>query len=493
MDGVAMEVTATGVSNVGEDFRGSAAVQSAVEAIIAELEAQRSRLTDIAGPRSPESKLSFEQYMEMAGDGRGRALVYPYIGAGFGNGPLIELMDGSVKFDMITGIGVHFFGHSDPGVMRAALHAAMQNAPMQGHLIFNKEAVEFAHLLIQQASRSSNLRHAFLCNSGALANENALKVCMQKMDGKAPRVIAFADCFMGRTVTMAQIGDSAGGRQGIPLNTQIDYMPFYDRAAAKRMSSGDVSGETRFIDGAVKQLERYIARYPNQHACFVFELIQGEGGFNPGTTAFHRALMEVCKANGIPVWADEVQTFGRTTEMFCFETMGVGDLVDVVTIGKMSQVCATLYTANMNPKPGLLSATFLGSSDALHVGKHIIETLRDGGYYGPDGKIAKHHAAFRQQAEALIAKHPAWFPDHPEVVDKVGGLGGMMKFTPFGGKKDPVMKLARVAFDEGVILFYCGHDPYHLRMLPPLGVMKEDQWPRVFELLERAMAKVAGG
>lgn len=493
MDGVAMEVTAAGVSNVGVDFRESVAVRGAVDAIIAELESRRSEITDVRGPRSPESRLSFERYMDLAAEGRGRPLVYPHIGSGFGNGALIELMDGSVKFDMITGIGVHFFGHSDPGVVRAALGAAMQDAPMQGHLMMNKEAIEYADILLKQARKSSNLRHAFLCNSGAMANENALKVCMQKFDGTAPRVLAFAHCFMGRSLTMAQIGDSAGGRQGLPLSTLVDYMPFYDHAAAKRMSHGDVSGSTRYIDMAVWHLEEYIKRYPKQHACFVFELVQGEGGFNAGTKDFHRALMEVCKAHGIPVWDDEVQTFGRTTEMFCFDALGVGDLVDVVTIGKMSQVCAAMYTADLNPKPGLLSATFLSSSGAIHVGKHILETLRDGGFYGENGKIAKHHALFRKHAEALIAKHPDWFPAHPEVLDHVGGFGGMMKFTPFGGKKDAVMKLTRAAFDEGVVLFYCGHDPFHVRMLPPLGVMKEEQWPRVFELIEGAMAKVAAG
>ncbi|MGP1347994.1 MAG: aminotransferase class III-fold pyridoxal phosphate-dependent enzyme [Phycisphaerales bacterium] len=494
MDRSTMESTmATGVSNTGEDFRNSPAVRGAVDAIIGELEARRAQITDVCGPRSPEARLTFERYMETAASGRGRALVYPHIGSGFGNGALIELMDGSVKFDMITGIGVHFFGHSNPGVVRAALNAAMQDVPMQGHLMMNKEAIEFAEVLLGQARRGSRLEHAFLCNSGAMANENALKVCMQKFDGAAPRVLAFAHCFMGRTLTMAQIGDSAGGRQGLPLSTMVDYMPFFDRAAAKHMSAGDVSGSTRYIDMAVWHLEQYIARYPKQHACFVFELVQGEGGFNTAPPEFHRALMQVCKGHGIPVWDDEVQTFGRTTEMFCFDTYGLGDMIDIVTVGKMSQVCAALFTSDLNPKPGLLSATFLGSSGALHVGKHMLETLRDTGFYGQDGRIARHHALFREQAEALIARHPDWFPDSPAVVEKVGGIGGMMRFTPFGGRKDLVTKLARTAFDEGVVLFFCGHDPYHIRMLPPLGAMQDEQWPRVFELLESAMAKVAAG
>ena len=78
-----------------------------------------------------------------------------------------------------------------------------------------------------------------------------------------------------------------------------------------------------------------------------------------------------------------------------------------------------------------------------------------------------------------------------ETVDAiVGGFGGMMRFTPFGGQKDPILKLCRSLYDEGVICFYCGHGPFHVRMLPPLGVMPESQWPEVFAIVERAMAKV---
>src|SRR5690606_30775571 len=102
-------------------------------------------------------------------------------------------------------------------------------------------------------------------NSGAMANESALKVCYQK-NAPASRVIAFSDCFMGRSVTMAQIGDSAAGRVGIPLTTQVDYVPFYDPDLGEESTRNSVAF-----------LQRYIERYPGQHACFVMELVQGEG------------------------------------------------------------------------------------------------------------------------------------------------------------------------------------------------------------------------
>ncbi|MEO0483175.1 MAG: aminotransferase class III-fold pyridoxal phosphate-dependent enzyme [Planctomycetota bacterium] len=449
---------------------------------------------EITGPRGPIDGLSesYEAFMARAGEVRGRPLVYPYIGSGLGNGALVEMLDGSVKWDMICGIGVHFFGHSDPDLTRANLEAGLADTVKNGNLQSNFEAYEFGEVLLKQAAKRSNLKHAFLTTSGAMANESALKVCYQK---KAPasRVIAFKDCFMGRSITMAQIGDSAGGRQGIPLNTHVDYMPFYDHVAAERM------GGTRYIDMALFHLQQYLDRYPGQHACFIFELVQGEGGFNTSTRDYFKALMECCKANGVPVWDDEIQSFGRTNEMFAYEMYDLGEYVDVFCVGKMTQACATLFTEEFNPKPGLLSGTFTGAANAFRVGTRIIERLASGGYYGEDGLIAKHHAAFREQVKALEAKHPDWFPDvpavpgTPSVAEHSGGVGGMMRFTPFGGDRAKLAAACKTCFEEHVVLFYCGHGPYHLRMLPPLGVMKLEDWPRVFECVERGLAKIANG
>jgi len=465
----------------------NAVVRSSINAIVEELKKAQSTLTGVRGPIA-DRVASYEQTMSDAAKVRGRGMYYPYIGSGAGHGPLVELADGSVKYDMISGIGVHFFGHSDPDLVATAIEGAMGDTVMQGNLQMNEEAIRFMTTLVEQASKNSRLAHAFTCLSGAMANENALKVCFQK-HAPASRVIAFRDCFMGRTWTMAQLGDSAAGRVGLPLNVDVDYMPFYDAARAKELCAGDVSGETRHIDQCVGRLEEYIARYPKQHACFVFELIQGEGGFRTAPRAFHAALMDVCKANDIAVWTDEVQTFGRTDRMFCFESLELGDYVDVCTVGKMSQVCAALYTDDYNPKPGLLSGTFLGSTVGLRVGRRIIERLRDGDYYGPDGSNAAHHRMFVEQVRSLATKHPDWFPPSSSVADIVDGKGGMMRFTPFGGEKDPVVKLCHTLFDEGVIAFYCGHDPFHVRMLPPLGVMKPEQWGPVFAVVEKAMAQ----
>ena len=480
----------TTVQTTFEQFLSSSPATEALETLKNEIAAKAATLTDVRPPRE-ELKEHYADLLARAGNARGRGLYYPYISSGIGNGPLIELADGSVKWDMISGIGVHFFGHSNPDLIEYALKGTLTDTIMHGNLQSGFEPYAFSELLLAQAAKGSNLKHCFVAATGALVNENAIKLCYQKHNG-APRVIVFKDCFMGRTITMSQLGDAAGNRVGIPLSTLVDYMPFYDEAAAAR------DGRDAHIQAICDQLRSYIERYPNQHACFIFELVQGEGGFNTAPREFFVELMQICKEHNIAVWADEVQTFGRTESMFAYDMLGLGEFVDIVTIGKMSQACATLFTEEYNPAPGLLSATFTSSGAACKAGAYILDRLARGNYYGPDGLIVQHHKAFRKHCQAMIDRHPDWFPPvepgllTPTPGGLVGGVGGMMRFSPFGGKKGPVFGALKHCYEEGIILFGCGHGPYHIRMLPPLGVMKLEDWPRVFAVLEKGLARAAG-
>lgn len=468
-------------STVGAGLHASPVVKAAIDAIVGELSARSAQITDVR-PGNPALKESYEALMARAAAVRGRALLFPYLGSGVGNRALVELADGSVKWDMICGIGVHFFGHSDPDLARAALAAGIDDTNKHGNLASNFEAYGFLETLLAETKKHSRLKYGYVATSGAMANENALKVCMQKTGGS--RVLAFKDCFMGRSLTMLAVGDNHAGREGLPINTHVDYMPFFDPIAAERMGKG------RFIDMCVSHLDQYVTRYPGQHACFIFELVQGEGGFNVGDRDYFKALMDYCRAKRIAIWDDEIQSFGRLPRMFAYEQYDLGDYVDVFCVGKMTQGCVTCFTEEYSPKAGLLSGTFTGEGSSFRVGQRVLERLRDGDFYGESGAFAKHHALFREQAKALIAKHPEWFPPVPAVGDLVGGMGGMMRFTPFGGDKAKIMAAAKACFEEGVILFYCGHGPYHVRMLPPLPVMHESDWPRVFACIERGMAKV---
>lgn len=471
---------------IGDGLLHDERIHAAFNAIVEQVAEYSAQITDVR-PANTDLAVDFEQMLKDAGKIKGRPLMYPSISSGIGNGALVEMADGSVKWDMLTGIGVHFLGHSNPKVIKAQLDAALLDTTKHGNLQTSYDAVTFGEKLIAHASKSSRLAHAFITTSGAMANESAIKVCYQK-HAPASRVLAFENCFMGRSVTMAQIGDSAGGRQGVPLSTLVDYVPFWNKDRADSMG-----GATKFIDYTIERLEKYQSRYAGQISTFIFELVQGEGGFNVSNPDYLKALMEFCRAHRIAVWADEIQTFGRTEQMFAFEYYGLGDFIDVCTVGKMTQACATMYTEEYNPKPGLLSGTFTGATVDFTVGNVLLDELVSNGNYGPSGKFAQHHSEFCKQVDALVTKHPDWFTETPGVDGFTGGLGGMMRFTPFGGDKKKVMAACRAAYDEGVVCFYCGHGPFHVRMLPPMLVMKMEDWPRIFACVERALAKVAAG
>ena len=178
--------------------------------------------------------------------------------------------------------------------------------------------------------------------------------------------------------------------------------------------------------------------------------------------------------------------------MFAYETLDLGDYIDVFCVGKMTQACAALYTKEYSPRAGLLSGTFTGASQDFSTGTRILEMLRDGDLYGQSGKLNHHHDQFRKHVKLLAEKHPSWFPAVPEQSGIAGGMGGMMRMTPFGGDKNKVMAACKACFDEGAIVFWCGHGPFHVRMLPPVPVLKDEHWPRIFECIERGFAKVAG-
>src|SRR5690606_17255995 len=150
--------------------------------------------------------------------------------------------------------------------------------------------------------------------------ENGFKLIFQKR-ASANRFFAFEKCFAGRTLGMAWVTDKAAYRAGLPQTLDVDYIPFYN--------PDDHKGS---IEAAVKVMKKYITRYPGQHAGFIMELSQGENGSWVGHTEFFEALIAVCKENNTSVMIDEVQTFGRTTELFAFQYFKLDKHVDVVSV-----------------------------------------------------------------------------------------------------------------------------------------------------------------
>lgn len=442
----------------------------AAQKTISEVIAQYGRELRIR-PALTERAGTYRQSLEKFGAQRGSPLFYDYLGSGLGNGPYVELADGSVKLDFIIGIGVHVLGHNHPLLVAAHLQAALRNTTMQGNLQQNTESAEFTRLLLELAQRNgSALEHCIISTSGAMANENALKICFQK-NAPATRVLAFAKCFAGRTLALSQVTDKAAFREGLPPTIATDYVPFFNPA------------DPNCTQSALNHLRRHIQRHPGSHAAMIFELVQGEGGFNAGETQFFRALMEEARRHNIAVVVDEIQTFGRTTHPFAFSHFGLDDLVDVVTVGKCTQVCATLYRESYRPRPGLISQTFTGATSSIMAGVAILSQMAGGDYYGSTGRIAQLAESFAKEIQRIKNR----FPDR---IDGPYGMGAMLAFRVFDGSTERTRNFVQRLFERGVIGFTAGSSPQaRVRFLLPFGVLEQAHIAEAGAIIEALVAE----
>ncbi len=434
------------------------------------------KITGIQPPKKENSN-EFEKMLSDITKYRGRPLFYNYIGTGLGHGAFAELEDGSVKLDLINGIGVHIMGHGHPLVVKAAIKGAAKDIVMQGNLEPNREYVQLQSKLSELASRNSRMSHVWLATCGTIANENALKICRQKRNG-ARMIIAFNDAFAGRSTLMTEITDNAAYRVGQPRYDEVLRLPFCDR------TSEDMCKNGCGVDKTLRILKEHVAKHGDNIGCFMFEPMQGEGGYRYPCKEFLPPLLDFCKQNGIPVWADEVQTFCRTGNFFAYETFGIGDYIDVCTIAKTAQNGATLFTPEMNPNPGLLGGTFSGSSAALSAGIAILNELDNGTYMGSEGNIQKISKSFIQMLKELSET------TCKGLIKDADGLGLMVAFTPLDGSRESQLALVKKLFEKGLMSFGCGHDPFRIRFLIP-AILSEKEIAVAKKVIEESLLELA--
>ncbi|MCC2680246.1 MAG: acetylornithine/succinyldiaminopimelate aminotransferase [Pseudobdellovibrio sp.] len=422
----------------------------------------------IEGIRKPQASLAEQskKLIDHIGVLRGRPLYHNYIGTGAGRGPFVELEDGSVKMDLINGIGIHLMGHSNPRVMKAAIRGALSDIIMQGNLQPNMEYVKLAEKLVQIAGRKSRIKHAWFSTCGTMANENALKMARQK-NSPAKLVFAMKNAFAGRSTMMAEITDNPAYKQGLPEYNEVLRIPNYDKK------------DPQSAEKALRAMKEQYAKNEKNVSCFSFEPMLGEGGFVPTPREFYVPMLDFCQQHKIAVWVDEVQTFARTGEFFAFESLDIGQYVDMVTIAKTVQLGATLYTEEYNPKPGLIAGTFSGGSTSMATGLEMLEMLEEG-YLGPNGRIAQIHNRFVAGLNAINEG------TCKGLVRDAGGMGLMLAFTPFDGTKDQVEALIKKLFNNGMIAFGCGKDPVRIRFLVP-AVIQDHEIDLAVQIVEQTI------
>lgn len=438
---------------IGKQIQDSAPINSGIKNLVSEVTKMNSEISGVR-PAHPEHEASGKKWIERAGAIRGRPLHYPYVGTGSGNGVYVELEDGSVKMDLINGIGIHLMGHANPRVMEAATRGAISDIVNQGNLQPNREYILFLEKLVGLAAKNSRLKYGWLATCGTMANESALKITRQK-NSPARMVLGFKNAFAGRSTMMAEVTDNPAYKVGLPEYHEMLRIPFYDKK------------DPQSAEKSLRMMKEHAAKHDKNISTFVFEPMLGEGGYQAAPREFFLPMLEFCKEQKIAIWADEVQTFTRTGEIFAFETLQIGQYIDLCTIAKTAQVGATLYTEEYNPKPGLIAGTFSGASACLSAGIEIMNMLGEG-YLGPQGRIQQIHQKFIGMLNELNQT------TCKGLLTDAGGMGLMIAVTPYDGSKEKVDNLLKRMFNNGMIAFTCGKDPIRVRFLVPAIIKDSD-------------------
>lgn len=441
-------------------------IQNCIDQLFSSILFEQSKFNKIKGPDQDKIEIQ-TQIIQDFQKLRGRDLVYNYISSGRGHGPFTELIDGSVKYDLIGGIGINLLGHSHPIIVKAAIEAATVDTMMCGNLMPYTESYELSKVLLENV-KNSNLKHFWLTCSGSMANDTALKLIWQKKNPKF-KVIAFKNNFAGRSIATQEVTENEDYRQGMPHYVEVEHVPHFDQTQPQKS-----------LKNTIDALEAVWNKSPDQYCALTFEIVQGEGGFIFGDKAFYKGICEWAKSKGIYVWIDEVQTFGRTTNLFAFQAMELDQYVDIVVVGKSLQACGLLYTSELNPKPGLIAGTFHGSIPALKAAAKTVKFLTEGNFYGENGRIAQIQNQFLTKLKQLAEG------SCKGKINFYCGLGTMIAFEVGDASKDITTKFLKRLLENGIVAFNAGKKPVRVRLLLPITLTNQ-HIDEIFSIIEKTI------
>ncbi len=400
---------------------------------------------------------------------RGAPLFFNYLSSGRGHGPFTQLVDGSVKYDLIESIGVNLLGHSHPLYIKAHLEMATADTIMCGNLMTYQHAHRTTKAILDSVSKT-RLKHFWYACSGSLSNDIALKLIWQK---KAPKykIIAFEKAFAGRSVATQDITYNAGYREGMLKTIPVTHVPHYD-----------YKNPEKAVAKTLEALNQAWNAEPEAYAAIMIELIQGEAGFMYGTKEYYEAIFKWAKEKDLFIWVDEVQSFGRTRELFAFQMFELDQYVDVVTVGKVMQVCGAIYCEELNPKKGLIAGTFNGSLVAIDMAQKTLRYLQEGNFYGPNGRIRELENIFINKLKYLANN------SCKGKIGYIGGVGTMISFEVGDSTLDLTNTFVKNLFNNGVISFSAGKDPARVRFLLPIS-LTDQHIDEIFRIIDLTIAQ----
>ncbi|AEV34450.1 ornithine/acetylornithine aminotransferase [Owenweeksia hongkongensis DSM 17368] len=362
--------------------------------------------------------------------------VYPLYNITPVNAKGIHVYDekGTEYLDLYGGHAVISIGHSHPYYVKS-IQDQVAKLGFYSNAIQNPLQEELAQKLGELSGCVDY--NLFLCNSGAEANENALKVA--SFVTNKSRVIAFKNSFHGRT--SAAVAATDNPKINAPLNQQQ---------------------EVTFIE--LGDLETVKSELQKGGVCTVIiEFIQGVGGLDESTQEFYEQLSNLCKKHDAFLIADEVQSgYGRTGDFFAFQKYNVTpDIISIAKgMGNGFPIGGILLHPNIEAKHGMLGTTFGGNHLACSAGIAVLNVLKD------ESLIQN-----AKKTGALLSEELKAIPQ----VKKLKGRGLML-----GLEFDfPIKELRSKLLFEDQIFTGSTSNPNLLRILPPLCITIDDFKPFV--------------
>jgi succinylornithine transaminase family protein len=371
-----------------------------------------------------------------------------------GRGSRVWDQEGREFVDLSGGIAVSSLGHCHP-VLVAALQKQSETLWHVSNVVTNEPALRLANKLCA----ASFAERVFFCNSGAEANEAALKLARRwAIETHGPEkveIISFTNSFHGRTLFTVSVGGQPKYAEGFgPLPGAIRHLPYNDIAA---------------LEAAVS----------DRTCAVIMEPIQGEGGVNAADPAFVRAVRELCNRHQALLVFDEVQSgVGRTGYLYAY--MGLDVVPDILTsakgLGGGFPIGAMLTTEKFAKvlQPGTHGTTYGGNPLACAVAEAVIDTVNDCQLL--QGVIDR-GARLRAGLEAIGSRHG--------IFERIRGQGLLLGAVLTADWRGRAKDVVAAGMAHGVWMLMAGPDV--VRFAPSL-VIPEADIDEALLRLERAVA-----
>ncbi len=346
--------------------------------------------------------------------------------------------DGRRYLDFLAGIAVCSLGHCHPAVTEAVCRQAGELMHVS-NLFHTRPQIELAELLVA----NSFADRVFMANSGAEANEAALKLARIHSGEGRYEVISLAGSFHGRTLaTVAATGQPRFHQGFEPLPEGFVHAGFGDPAEVERLVS-------------------------DRTCAILCEPLQGESGVRPLEPSYLAAIREICDQHGLLLIFDEVQTgMGRTGTLFAYEQLGV--VPDIMTLAKALgnglPIGAMLTTEEIAASLGVgtHASTFGGNPVAAAAAVAVMREMLADGFL----------AGVRERSDYFVGRLREVADRFPDLATGVRGRGMLLGLVLTERGIGLGAEIVQRLFDRGVLINFAGNRV--LRFIPPLIVGREE-------------------